>query len=328
MGCVSSTKVSFTQFCCSGEQFDPAQGEDYAVNTDESPPNGVPDEVQIKPAQVVRDSFESVQKIKAKTAAIPLSDSNEALRQSKLMEKSQSAQNLRLCVVTSTVLPKGKVININALGAEGSLRNARDGRTYFGCKKREQKGDKSAEVINDVLIPAADRELMEKHRGRHFQVEFDPFRDAYFIKDLGNGFGAFVRLDSELFLRDNNLLHIGESFVVVNLTPGSSKLRLKLFGGPSTGEVFYFAPQNATDSRIRVGRHPVCEVPINDALISKVQFSIQFEEEAGWVLFDGDLDHQRQSTNGTWVYLSDEYEVYNGMVFKVSSTVFQTMLWI
>lgn len=39
----------------------------------------------------------------------------------------------------------------------------------------------------------------------------------YLIKDLGIGFGAFVRLDKPLELKDNHLLNMGESFIIVNL---------------------------------------------------------------------------------------------------------------
>lgn len=44
------------------------------------------------------------------------------------------------------------------------------------------------------------------------------------------------------------------------------KLRLKLFGGPSTGEVFYFKPD--TD-HIKIGRANKCEVAIDDPVLSK-----------------------------------------------------------
>ncbi len=39
----------------------------------------------------------------------------------------------------------------------------------------------------------------------------------YLIKDLGIGFGAFARLDRPLELKDNHLLNLGESFIIVNL---------------------------------------------------------------------------------------------------------------
>ncbi len=110
---------------------------------------------------------------------------------------------------------------------------------------------------------------------------------SYFIKDLGIGFGAFVRLEIPLELKDNHLLNLGESFIIVNLvnekfslanysisthdskesSDCSQKLRLKLFGGPCTGEVFYFKPDSDV---IKIGRSTQCDVAIEDAVLSKV----------------------------------------------------------
>ena len=52
------------------------------------------------------------------------------------------------------------------------------------------------------------------------------------------------------------------------------KLRLKLFGGPSTGEVFYFTPDDYEPSNpkptiIKIGRSNKCDVVIEDAVLSK-----------------------------------------------------------
>lgn len=107
------------------------------------------------------------------------------------------------------------------------------------------------------MLPIKYAEDVEKHIGRHFQIEFIPESGNFMIKDLGCGYGAFVRLDFPQVLKDNNLLSAGESFIVVNLidesaalspdaadhAPASSvhcagpKLRLKLFSGPSNGEI-------------------------------------------------------------------------------------------
>jgi hypothetical protein len=46
---------------------------------------------------------------------------------------------------------------------------------------------------------------------------------AYKIKDLGIGFGAFVKLNSPLVLRDNFLLNMGESYIVANLLRGQEE---------------------------------------------------------------------------------------------------------
>lgn len=39
----------------------------------------------------------------------------------------------------------------------------------------------------------------------------------YLIHDMGIGFGAFARLDRPCELKDNHLLNMGESFIIVNL---------------------------------------------------------------------------------------------------------------
>jgi len=98
---------------------------------------------------------------------------------------------------------------------------------------------------------------------------------GYTIKDLGIGFGAFVRLDKPLELKDNHLLNLGESFIIVNLISDQfssgvysfstheskdnsfdadkgTRLRLKLFGGPQTGEVFYFKQDTEL---VKIGRN-------------------------------------------------------------------------
>ena len=43
---------------------------------------------------------------------------------------------------------------------------------------------------------------------------------SYKIKDLGIGYGAFVKLNGPLILRDNFLLNMGESYIVANLLRG------------------------------------------------------------------------------------------------------------
>jgi hypothetical protein len=127
------------------------------------------------------------------------------------------------------------------------------------------------------------------------------------------------------------LVHVGESFLLVNILQRTTlkkfpRLRLKLYGGTCTGEVFYFNSTEYYEKKIRLGRLQTCEVHIEDSLISKVQACIFFNTQEGWILVDGDMDHQRASTNGTWLYASTDTEMYHGMVFKASQTLFQVML--
>ena len=197
------------------------------------------------------------------------------------------APKLHLKVLSSGKL-KNHVLKINAQGLESSMRPHKDGYVFFGCKKYASKHS-GGDIINDFIIPSKDKETEKRHRGRHMQIEYQPERLSYFIKDLGIGFGAFVRLENPLELKDNHLLNMGESFIIVNLINERAaavnysvstyeskemaagdqhmKLRLKLFGGPSTGEVFYFKPDS---DMIKIGRSNNCDVVIEDAVLSKL----------------------------------------------------------
>ena len=66
--------------------------------------------------------------------------------------------------------------------------------TFFGCKKHGQKQG-GMEVINDFIIPSKDKETEYRHRGKHMQVEYSLENQCYKIRDLGIGFGAFVKLE-------------------------------------------------------------------------------------------------------------------------------------
>lgn len=62
-------------------------------------------------------------------------------------------------VISSSSLPKGTMININAQGVEGSFRNGKDGITYFGCKKRAKRVSKHVRVIIIMNIINYDSKL-------------------------------------------------------------------------------------------------------------------------------------------------------------------------
>jgi hypothetical protein len=53
-------------------------------------------------------------------------------------------------------------------------------------------------VVNDFVIPNKNPQTAEQHRGRHFQIQFDLNSYNYFIKDLGVGYGVFVRQEEPI----------------------------------------------------------------------------------------------------------------------------------
>ncbi|CDW75623.1 UNKNOWN [Stylonychia lemnae] len=191
------------------------------------------------------------------------------------------------------------------------------------------------EIVNDFVIPTKNEEEKEKHRGRQFQIYFDPDSFNYKIKDLGVGYGAFVKLTRPIVLRDNFLLNMGESYIVANLFKSQDdmigivgvnkvpmKLRLKIFSVVKADQPDVFSCQNE-QQEIIIGRTPNCDIRIEDKLLSKAQATIRFDGD-NWVLQDG--FEGRESTNGTWLYLNEDCDIENGMVFKSNQTFFEATI--
>ncbi len=53
-----------------------------------------------------------------------------------------------------------------------------------------------------MVIPTLDEELAEKHRGRHFVIEYNLTHMDYRIRDLGIGFGAFAKVEKGILISD------------------------------------------------------------------------------------------------------------------------------
>ena len=176
-----------------------------------------------------------------------------------------------------------------------SHRNKNDGASYFGSKKTL-----SGKVVNDFVIKSRDRESDNRHKGRHFRIKYSPENGDYWVKDFGIGPGVYVRLDWIYQIQNNSLFHIGDSYLVVNIE--NELIHITMFGGVKSGVVFTASQGHF----IRIGRNGICDILIDDKLLSKIQVSIFYEMGKGWWIVDGDLNRGKASTNGTWLYLNTE----------------------
>lgn len=79
---------------------------------------------------------------------------------------------------------------INAQGLVGSKRNKSDGCTIIGS----QDASLSGEVFNDFVISNADTGIGK----RHMVIKYSLDNKSYYLRDLGDGSGTFVRLDIPL----------------------------------------------------------------------------------------------------------------------------------
>ena len=66
---------------------------------------------------------------------------------------------------------------------------------------------------------------------------------------------------------------------------------------------------------------PSCSIKFDDNQLSRLQCTIEYVD-GNWVLKDG--DGTKQSTNGTWLFVDELFQIYDGMVFKAGQTLFRT----
>lgn len=234
------------------------------------------------------------------------------------IEKNIKSPNLHLEVINSWILPKGLILKITPQGLENSLRQKKDGISYFGF---QDDIDQSPPYV-DYLISPQDQEYDDKYLGKHFQIAFNQNDHKYYIKDLGAGFGTFVKLLTPLIIKDHYLLNIGDTYIVFNLDENKKEeIHINLLSGNETYEPFAF--NASSKNEITIGRDFGCEISIEDKMLSRIHCVINFDNiKKVWTLFDG-MGNKRPSTNGTWMYADEDTEIYEGMIFKANHNLFE-----
>ena len=239
---------------------------------------------------------------------------------------ANKAPELKLNLLSShsnqTALPD----NINPFGLKSSLRFPKDGFTYFGYVNSRNS---TMNIKLDFLInPLEGEENEERFIGQHFYIRFNPYDLSYYIKDLGKGYGTFMKLNKEIKLVNEMLINIGESYLV-SCYDGSNEeyLTIKIFNRNES-----YIPvclNHNVKKRIYFGRCSECDRVIDDLLLSSVHCTMVYVEGRGWMLRDGKdngLEREnKRSTNGTWVFISEEEKIYDGMQFKENTNLFECL---
>ena len=259
--------------------------------------------------------------------------------------------NLILEIITSWNLPEGyKLIIRNKHGLENSLikrklkqneieeeRNV----VYFGFQREE---DLNTNPNIDYLLYPKEDFYDNKFIGKHFQIRYDNDNKLYYIKDLGFGFGTFIKLIKDIKIKDNFLINIGETYIVFSLNQNEKEsekdiendevkeeqndpniISIKVFFGDEKCDNYNF--DYFSNPTILIGRNEFCDVVIEDKMLSRVHCSIYFvesekEEERGWYLKDGNLNGKK-STNETWYYSAEETLIEEDMIFKTNHNLFR-----
>ena len=129
----------------------------------------------------------------------------------KIKEVIPKSQNLKIEIISSTTEPKGSILIINPLGLENGKRKSNDGISYFGYEENTKN------PTIDYLIKPREKQYDERFLGKHFQIRFNPNDLKYYLKDLGHGFGTFIKITNWIEIKNNFLLNIGENYIVFTI---------------------------------------------------------------------------------------------------------------
>ena len=254
-----------------------------------------------------------------------------------LKQLVNKADKLEIEIINSLLLDSNTKIEINALGmVQGSKRKEKDGITYFGLiDENNSYIDTTSNEDIDYIINANDIGDNNNLLGRHFRIRFDINKMKYFIKDLGKGFGTFKKIIEKEKIKDSYLLNIGNSYIVCTfgldeyyqegdkIEDDDNILNIKVFSEIPQTEPHFFNPKQF--KRIYIGRDISCNIIIDDSLLSRIHCTLEYDDEVGWVIYDGKIDdnENKKSTNGTWLYLIEEIPIENGLIFKNNKNAFE-----
>jgi pSer/pThr/pTyr-binding forkhead associated (FHA) protein len=65
-----------------------------------------------------------------------------------------------------------------------------------------------------------------------------------------------------------------------------------------------------------------CQLRFEDTSLSRYHCTLIYDNY--WFISDG--DGEKHSTNGTWLFAENFFEVFDGMAFKVGETLFKVTL--
>jgi len=274
------------------------------------------------------------------------SNTNEnvpSMSTSLLQKLVNKADKLEIEIINSLSENSNSKIEINTLGmVQGSKRKAKDGITYFGLIDEDNSYiDTNNNNNQDVDYIINTNEIINEENnnllGRHFRIRFDINTMKYYIKDLGRGFGTFKKIINKAKIKDSYLLNIGNSYIVctfgvdeyyqegMGIEDGDKTLNIKVFSEIPQTEPHFFNPKQF--KRVYIGRDISCNIIVDDSLLSRVHCTIEYNDEEGWVIYDGkindDESKNKPSTNGTWLYLIEEIPIEEGLIFKNNKNAFE-----
>ena len=159
-----------------------------------------------------------------------------------------------------------------------------------------------------------------------FRIYYNNEKKIYYLLDMGVGYGTFYKIEEEAVIKENTIVNIGESYLVFSFSKknlennqdiNEEDLFLKIYSNEKENEPIII-PSN--DKIYKLGRTEKCDIVIKDKMLSR-EHCILYYLDNNWYIKDGN-EKDIESTNGTWIYVSEDIEIKEGMKFKSNSCNF------
>jgi len=114
------------------------------------------------------------------------------------------------------------------------------------------------------------------------------------------------------------VISIGQMQMIIFFAYDSdNSITIKIVDDTDNDKTYKFKPNNAP---ITIGRGDKNSIPLQISGVSREHSLINYENKH-WYIKDGSIDN-KPSTNGTWLYLTEENEITNNSKIKAAETLF------
>ena len=232
---------------------------------------------------------------------------------------------------------KDKII-ITQNGMQNSNRNKKDendNSVYFGYKIDNIENNNIDYILPNCFSGRPSElqnyKIANENNDKNIFFKIYYNNEKFFLKDLCVGKGTFIKLKNDIIIKENTIVNIGETYLVFSFDKKNIPLEKQEKEEINENDLFIniysneneYEPvicKNNNDIIYTVGRSDKCDVLIKDKMLSRVHCILKCNN-GSWHIKDGN-EEGGESTNGTWVYASDEIEIKDGMVFKSNNCSF------
>ena len=251
------------------------------------------------------------------------------------MSKKKSYKTLNLVVASTSRKFSKNIFNITPNGMVGQEEGmgSGDGMVLFGFEPVDNIDQEFVEEnleqrmsIYDFAFPTEKENSINLNEFPSFTIYFDTKTENYYIQDFNVGIGALMKVKKHK-MENNTLINVGSNYLVICIE--KDYLIVKIFNtsilenNNNQSKKFYLKKFKIEkrDFGVTIGRNKKCDICIEDMMMSNIQSTIKYNsKEKNFYLFDG--NSQKESTNGTWVYILNPILITDNFVFKAEHTLF------